>query len=178
METEVPPQVYNGMFVLDYNYPLIFLILLTIVSVYWLYQWKIDITPFLDSCFFSKSYLGNGDKKWLVSGDPQYIFSLVWISVFFFYWVNLSILYICFFCWFTPIFVSLVSFWHRPILVICEDGCSLKYHNWCWCMIKSYRSCTGSLLYIHFNPCFYPYLTVSSFDFVKYQAIICFTIQS
>ena len=62
LETKVPSQIENSMFVLNFQYPFLFPILLNILSVYLMYQCKIEITPFLDFRFFSKSYLGDGSN--------------------------------------------------------------------------------------------------------------------
>ena len=59
LETEVPPQFDNGVFVLNWNFTFLLPILLTFTPVYWRYQRKLDITPFLVYHFFSKCSLGD-----------------------------------------------------------------------------------------------------------------------
>ena len=91
LDTEVPPQVENGMFVLNCHFIFLFPPPLTMLSIYLIYQWKVDSTPFIYLRLFSRSSFGGASKNFLVSGDSQCIFSLKLFDVFFFCFINISI---------------------------------------------------------------------------------------
>ena len=100
LDVEVTPQVVNGMFVINCNYTFLLSSPLKTISIYWLYQWNVDSTSFLDLRLFSKSPLGYGPKHCLVSGESQCICSTIWFDLFSFCFINISIWCFCLFCWF------------------------------------------------------------------------------
>ena len=167
LETEVPPQVDSGVCVLNCNFLFLLPILLKCFPLYWLYQWKLDTTPFLAFHLFYKSSFGGGSNKnfgfrWF----PIYLFcdliccvfsSVVLISPF-----DISVSFVGFHH-LLFILVSLVIFWHHTIVVICEDDWYVKCHNRCWWIIKSSRRRVGYLLYLHIIICFCQNLFAADF---------------
>ena len=72
------------------------------------------------------------------------------------------------------LFVPLVSFWHCTIVVICEDDFSLKYHKICLWMINYSRRWLGSLLYLSFTLCFWPYFCKIVSHHLFYYSILMY----
>ena len=59
------------------------------------------------------------------------------------------------------IFFHLVSFWHRPIVKICEDDCYVESNNRSWWIINSSRMWAIYMWYRHITICLSPYLTAA-----------------
>ena len=153
------------MCVLHFNFPFLMPIILKILYLNLLYQCKHDITSFTDLHLFSKSSLGGRWKigfRWV----PVYLFSdMIFCNFFLFFWY-LHLIFLFILLLFTYLLfplVSLVSFLHRPIVIIFEDIFYVNSTDRCLWIIKSSRRWSGSHFYLSVTLYFWPYLIVAYF---------------
>ena len=151
LDTKVPPQVDNGLFVLNWNF-------LSCCQYYWhfFHLLTVSMETWHHSIYWFQFFLQDLFEGWV-----KIIFGFRWVAMYLFsdltfcvflllhYYPHLIFLFLSLV---SPLFlfpiVSLVSFRHPPIVVICQDNYSVKYHNKYSCMIKSSRRWSGSLLYL------------------------------